>query len=89
MIVTVVVVIPGIALLLIVASSGLLSRHARRSEDPLVAPRNAGYGECSRLSAEATRAQARADLRALTSRKSDRSLTLVVDHESQSNRHAA
>ena len=80
MIISLAIVIPGVGLLLIAAFAGLFSTLGRRSETPLVAPRNAGFGEASRLMrAEATRERARADLRALTARRTGPALVLLAD----------
>jgi hypothetical protein len=91
MIVSLAIVVPGVAVLLIAAGAGMLSGFGRRSTENLVAPRNAEFGETARaLRAEATRAQAQADLKALTSRRTDRALVLLIDGaQKQSDQRAA
>lgn len=91
MIISLAVVIPGVALLLVVAFAGLGTTLGRRSKERLVAPRNASFGDAARLMrAEATRERARADLRALTSRKTEPTLVHLVDEVAkQADRHAA
>jgi len=80
MIISLIIVVPGVALLLVAAFAGLVTHYGRKSDQQLVAPRNAEFGDASRLiRAEATRERARADLTALTSRKTDRALTLLLD----------
>src|SRR4051812_27523492 len=87
MIVSLIIVIIGGGLLLVSAFSGLFPHYGRRSDDLLIAPRNAGFGTASRVArshlarsrqershqdrVEATRERARADLAALTSRTAD------------------
>ena len=90
MIISLIIVVPGVALLLIAAFAGLATSRARSSQEPLVAPRNAGFGEAARsLRAEATRERARADLLALTSRNAGRPQTPQADGARRTNQHAA
>jgi hypothetical protein len=78
MIISLVIVIPGVALLLVAAFAGLFTHYGRKSDQLLVAPPNAGFGTAARLlRAEATRERARADLKALTTRKAGPALVLV------------
>jgi hypothetical protein len=80
MIISLIIVVPGVALLLIAAFAGLATSQARRSQERLVAPRNAGFGAAARsMRAEATRERARADLQALTSRKTGPALVVLTD----------
>jgi hypothetical protein len=84
------IVVPGVALLLIAAFAGLVTTYWRRSDEHLVAPRNAGFGESARLlQAEATREQARADLKALATRKTGPALVLVDGDSKPADRRAA
>ena len=97
MTINLIIVVPGVALLLTAAFAGLVTIYGRRSEEHLVAPRNAGFGQASRLvRAEATREQARADLRALTAPKANGTdlkpgpaLVLVDDTTEKANQRAA
>jgi hypothetical protein len=91
MIISLIIVVPGVALLLVAAFAGLATHYGRKSDQGLVAPRNAEFGEAARLlRAEATREQARADLKALSSRKTDRALALLLDDATkQSDQRAA
>jgi hypothetical protein len=80
MAIALIVAVPGVVLLLLTACAGLVAGQGRKSDQPLVAPQNADFGEASRLMrAEATRERARADLRNLTSRKTAPALALVAD----------
>jgi hypothetical protein len=70
MTVALIIAVPGVLLLLLASFAGLTATWARTSAESLVAPRNAEFGEISRRArAEATREQARADLKGLTSRR--------------------
>lgn len=91
MIISLAFVIPGSAVVLVAAFAGLVSSYGRASTENLVAPRNAQFGEASRLLRdEATRARARADLAGLSTRKTDRALVLLLDTTSgQSDQRAA
>ena len=80
MIIGLAIAIPGITVLLVAAFAGLVGSYGRTSTEKLIAPRNAQFGEASRLLRdETTQARARADLAALTSRKTDRALVLLID----------
>jgi hypothetical protein len=73
-IIALVIAVPGVALLLMAAFAGLAASQGRTSQESLVAPRNAEFGAATRGRAEATRAQARADLKTLTARSSEPAL---------------
>lgn len=89
MIISLAVVIPGVAVLLVAAFAGQLGGYGRTSTDQLVAPRNAEFGETARLlRAEATRAQAQADLKALSTRKTDRAIASLLE-DAPADRRAA
>ena len=71
MIVALIIAVPGVLLLLLASFAGLTATWARTSDESLVAPRNAEFGEIARRArAEATRERARADLKSLTTRRS-------------------
>ena len=91
MIISLIVVIPGVVLVLVVALAGGVTRYGRQADPLLVAPRNAGFGEASRLvRAEATRERARADLQALTNRRTTApALTLVKNETTRTGQRAA
>jgi hypothetical protein len=90
MTISLIIVVPGVVLLLIAAFAGLATSQARRSQEHLVAPRNAGFGEATRsMRAEATRERARADLQALPSRKPDATLVMVDGAAKPADRRAA
>ncbi|HST83381.1 MAG TPA: hypothetical protein VLL08_16745 [Kineosporiaceae bacterium] len=90
MTISLIIVVPGVVLLLIAAFAGLATSQARGSQERLVAPRNAGFGEAGRLMrAEATRERARADLKALTSRQPGAALVMVDTAAKPVDRHAA
>lgn len=85
-----IIVVPGVAVLLLAAFASLLTRVGRTSEDLLVAPQNAGFGAASRLArAAATREQARTDLRALSTRKTDQALVNLLDDATRADQRAA
>jgi hypothetical protein len=91
MIISLAIAVPGVAVLLAAAFAGLVSSHGRGTGENLVAPRNAQFGEASRmLRDEATRTRAGADLAGLTTRRTDRALVLLIDSASkQPDQHAA
>ncbi len=91
MTISLIIVVPGVALLLIAAFAGLVTTYGHRTDDGLVAPRNAGFGESARLMrAEAIREQARTDLKALTSRTTGSALAMpVTAAPKQADRRAA
>ena len=85
-----IIVVPGVAVLLVAAFAGLLTRIGRTSDELLVAPQNAGFGAASRLvRAAATRERARTDLRALSTRKTDQALAQLLDDAPQADQRAA
>jgi hypothetical protein len=57
MLIALLIAVPGIALLLLAAVAGLVAAYGRSSDETLVAPRNAGFGEARQQARCATRAR--------------------------------